>query len=52
MFKKFGFGNRLSSVIVFQIYPIEGFLDADGKPEVRIRLDLEAVRRSRFILIF
>ncbi|WP_414572705.1 IS110 family transposase [Nostoc sp. CCY 9925] len=37
VFKKFGFGDRLSSVLISQIYPIEGFLDADGKPEVRIR---------------
>ncbi|WP_375494759.1 transposase [uncultured Nostoc sp.] len=37
VFKKFGFGDRLSSVIISQIYPIEGFLDADGKPEVKIR---------------
>jgi hypothetical protein len=37
VFKKFGFGDRLSSVIISQIYPIEGFLDADGKPLVRIR---------------
>jgi hypothetical protein len=37
VFKKFGFGDRLSSVILSQIFPIEGFLDADGKPEVRIR---------------
>ncbi|MEH1817482.1 MAG: transposase [Nostoc sp.] len=37
VFKMFGFGDRLSSVIISQIYPIEGFLDADGKPEVRIR---------------
>jgi hypothetical protein len=36
VFKKFGFGDRLSSVIISQIYPIEGFL-VDGKPEVRIR---------------
>lgn len=37
VFKNFGFGDRLSSVIISQIYPIEGFLGADGKPEVRIR---------------
>ena len=36
VFKMFGFGDRLSSVIISQIYPIEGFL-LDGKPEVRIR---------------
>ncbi|MHC5714248.1 MAG: IS110 family transposase [Nostoc sp.] len=37
VFKRFGFGDRLSSVIISQIYPIEGFLDENGKPEVRIR---------------
>ncbi|MEH2396245.1 IS110 family transposase [Nostoc sp.] len=37
VFKKFGFGDRLSAVIISQIYPIEGFLDADGKPEEKIR---------------
>ncbi|MEH2315645.1 IS110 family transposase [Nostoc sp.] len=37
VFKKFGFGARLSAVLISQIYPIEGFLDGDGKPEVRIR---------------
>ncbi|WP_334742646.1 hypothetical protein [Nostoc sp.] len=37
VFKKFGFSDRLSSVIISQIYPIEGFLDADRKPEVKIR---------------
>jgi hypothetical protein len=36
VFKKFGFGLRMQSVIISQIYPIEGFLDADGKPEVKI----------------
>ncbi|MCC5606660.1 IS110 family transposase [Nostoc sp. CHAB 5834] len=36
VFKKFGFGARVQSVIISQIYPIEGFLDEDGKPEVRI----------------
>ncbi len=37
VFKKFGFGDRLSSVLISQIYPIEGFLNADRKPEVKIR---------------
>ncbi|PHJ93443.1 transposase [Nostoc linckia z18] len=37
VFKKFGFGDRLSSVLISQIFPIEGFLDASGRPEVRIR---------------
>ena len=38
VFKKFGFGSRLGAVIISQIYPIEGFLDVDGKPEVKIIL--------------
>ncbi|WP_298908705.1 IS110 family transposase [uncultured Nostoc sp.] len=37
VFKKFGFGARLIAVIISQIYPIEGFLDATRKPEVKIR---------------
>ncbi|MEH2013491.1 MAG: hypothetical protein V7K65_18670 [Nostoc sp.] len=37
VFKRFGFGDRLIAVIISQIYPIEGFLDASGKPEVKIR---------------
>ncbi|WYL97424.1 MAG: transposase [Gloeotrichia echinulata IR180] len=38
VFGLFGFGNRLQSVIISQIYPIETFMDADGKPEVKIRM--------------
>ncbi|BAY10280.1 hypothetical protein NIES2098_34460 [Calothrix sp. NIES-2098] len=37
IFARFGFGPRLQAVMISQIYPIETFLDADGKPEVRIR---------------
>ncbi|BBD67973.1 hypothetical protein NIES4072_47150 [Nostoc commune NIES-4072] len=37
VFKRFGFGDRLTAIVLSQIYPIEGFLDAEGKPEVRIR---------------
>lgn len=36
-FARFGFGPRLSAVIISQIYPVEAFLNADGKPEVKIR---------------
>jgi Transposase len=36
-FARFGFGTRLQSVLISQIYPIEAFMDADGKPEVKIR---------------
>lgn len=34
VFEKFGFGFRLSAIILAYIYPIENFL-IDGKPEVR-----------------
>ncbi|MEH2068907.1 MAG: transposase [Nostoc sp.] len=37
VFKKFGFGDRLCCVLISQIYPLEGFLNEDGKPEVKIR---------------
>ncbi|MBD2411190.1 IS110 family transposase [Nostoc calcicola FACHB-389] len=37
VFKKFGFGDRLCAIVISQIFPIEGFLDANGKPEVKIR---------------
>jgi hypothetical protein len=37
VFARFGFGTRLTGVLISQIYPIESFLDADGKPEVKIR---------------
>jgi hypothetical protein len=36
VFKNFGFGARVQAVLISQIYPIQGFLDANGKPEVRI----------------
>jgi hypothetical protein len=37
VFKTFGFGVRLEGIILSQIYPIEAYFGADGKPEVRIR---------------
>ena len=37
VFKSFGFGLRLESIILSQIYPISAYFGADGKPEVRIR---------------
>jgi hypothetical protein len=37
VFKAFGFGIRLESIILSQIYPVENYFGADGKPEVRIR---------------
>ncbi|BDA68231.1 hypothetical protein MicvaDRAFT_1744 [Calothrix sp. PCC 7716] len=35
VFNKFGFGSRLSTILVAYIYPLENFLK-DGKPEIRI----------------
>lgn len=37
VFKSFGFGVRLEAIILSQIYPIENYFGADGKPEVKIR---------------
>lgn len=37
VFHKFGFGDRLSAIVISQIYPLSGFLGEDGKPEVKIR---------------
>ena len=34
VFAEFGFGLRLQSVLISQIYPLENYLDASGKPEV------------------
>lgn len=37
VFREFGFGERVSALILSQIYPFENFLDADGRPDVKIR---------------
>ena len=37
VFKTFGFGARLEAIILSQIYPLENYFGADGKPEVTIR---------------
>lgn len=37
VFARFGFGERVEALILSQIYPLENYLDADGKPEVKIR---------------
>lgn len=37
VFRHFGFGLRLQAILLSQIYPLENFLDADGKPETKIR---------------
>lgn len=33
-FKRFGFGERVSAIVLAQIFPIERFFGPDGKPEV------------------
>ena len=37
VFARFGFGDRVSAILLSQIYPLENYLGADGKPEVKIR---------------
>ncbi|MEH1790584.1 MAG: transposase [Nostoc sp.] len=36
VFHKFGFGPRLTAILISQIYPLSGFMGEDGKPEVKI----------------
>ncbi|WP_242055721.1 MULTISPECIES: IS110 family transposase [Nostocales] len=36
VFKLFGFGVRLEAIILSQIYPIQAYFGADGKPEIKI----------------
>ena len=36
VFKEFGFGQRVESLLLSQIYPLENYLNADGQPEVKI----------------
>lgn len=37
VFNMFGFGDRLSAMIISQIYPLSNYLGENGLPEVRIR---------------
>ena len=37
VFHRFGFGQRLTAILISQIYPLSGFLGEDGKPEIKIR---------------
>lgn len=37
VFAEFGFGERVEALLLSQIYPLENYLDKDGKPEVKIR---------------
>ena len=36
IFSQFGFGERVEALLLSQIYPFENYLDASGKPEVKI----------------
>ena len=37
VFARFGFGERVSALVLSQIYPLSNYLDDDGRPEVKIR---------------
>lgn len=37
VFARFGFGERISALLLSQIYPFQNYLDESGKPEVKIR---------------
>lgn len=37
VFAKFGFGQRVEALLLSQIYPFENYLNADGKPDIKIR---------------
>ncbi len=37
VFACFGFGQRVEAIWLSQIYPLENYLNADGRPEVRIK---------------
>lgn len=38
VFARFGFGRRVEALLLSQIYPLENYLDADGKPDIKIRI--------------
>ncbi len=37
IFARFGFGRRVEALLLSQIYPLENYLAADGRPDVKIR---------------
>ncbi len=37
VFARFGLGRRVEALLLSQIYPLENYFAADGKPEVKIR---------------
>lgn len=47
VFAEFGFGDRIQGLLLSQIYPLENYLDADGKPEVIIRRGRNSGKASK-----
>ncbi|WP_009632457.1 IS110 family transposase [Synechocystis sp. PCC 7509] len=37
VFARFGFGERVEALILSQIYPLENYFGADGKPEIKVQ---------------
>jgi hypothetical protein len=44
VFSDFHFGDRLTPILISQIYPFEGYLGEDGKPEVRSPMSARAAK--------
>lgn len=38
VFARFGFGRRVEALLLSQIFPLENYLDAEGKSDIKIRL--------------
>ncbi|MCC3575259.1 MAG: transposase [Microcoleus sp. PH2017_40_RAT_O_B] len=47
VFARFGFGLRVQSLILSQIYPIENYFGDDGKPEIVIRKGRNSKKPTR-----
>ncbi|WP_199192269.1 hypothetical protein [Chlorogloea sp. CCALA 695] len=47
VFAQFGFGERTEALILSQIYPLENYFDADGKPEVRVAIGRESGKPTK-----
>lgn len=47
VFAGFGFGERVEALTLSQIYPLENYLDEDGKPEIKIRKGKESGKPTK-----
>ncbi len=47
VFARFGFGERTEALILSQIYPLENYFGADGKPEIRVRKGRESGKPTK-----